>query len=94
LGGLSPAGGLLRSNGDWMSFHQLMDCWDPMVIGCPFTSWWIVEKRSSFSYLGQNQKNDQQWLFCLFCAISQKFGQLGLQNDGSHIIIMVCCCLC
>jgi hypothetical protein len=23
----------------------------------PFTSWWIVEKRSSFSYLGQNQKN-------------------------------------
>jgi hypothetical protein len=31
----------------------------PMAIGCPFTSWW-VEKRSSFSYLGQNQKNDQQ----------------------------------
>jgi hypothetical protein len=23
----------------------------PMVIGCPFTSWWIVEKRSCFSYL-------------------------------------------
>jgi hypothetical protein len=41
----------------------------PMEIGCPFTSWLIVEKRSSSSYLGQNQKNDQQWLFCLFCAI-------------------------
>jgi hypothetical protein len=26
-----------------------------------------------FSYLGQNLKNDQQWPFCLFCAISQKF---------------------
>jgi hypothetical protein len=44
----------------------------PMVIGCPFTSWWIVGKRSSFSYLGQNLKNYQQFLFCLFCAISQK----------------------
>jgi hypothetical protein len=32
----------------------------PMVIGCPLTSWWIVELRSSFSYLGQNQKNYQQ----------------------------------
>jgi hypothetical protein len=29
----------------------------PMVIGCPFTSSWIVEMRSSFSYLGQNQTN-------------------------------------
>jgi hypothetical protein len=44
-----------------------------MVIGCPFTSWWIVGKRSSFSDLGQNQKYDQQWIFCLFCAIYQKF---------------------
>jgi hypothetical protein len=47
-----------------------------MLVGCPFTSWhgwWIVEKRSSFSYLGQNQKNVQQWLFCRFCTISQKF---------------------
>jgi hypothetical protein len=75
-------------DGDWVAFHQLVDCWDPMVIGWPFTSWWIVEiqwwlgvltswwiveKRSSFSYFWQNQKNYQQWLFSLSCAISQKF---------------------
>jgi hypothetical protein len=53
-------------------FHYFTIAWCnkicPKVIGCPFTSWWIVGKRSSFSYLGQNQKNDR-----LFCAISQKF---------------------
>jgi hypothetical protein len=33
----------------------------PIVIGCPFTSWWIVDKEVySFSYLGQNHENDQQ----------------------------------
>jgi hypothetical protein len=32
----------------------------PMAFGCPFTSRWIVEKMTSFSYLEQNQKNDQQ----------------------------------
>jgi hypothetical protein len=46
-----------------------------------FAQWWLgvlsptggLLRRGSFSYLGQNQKNDEQWLFCLFCAISQKF---------------------
>jgi hypothetical protein len=33
-----------------------------LVIGCPFVSSWIFEKRSSFSYLGQNQKNYKQGL--------------------------------
>jgi hypothetical protein len=28
---------------------------------------------TSFSYLEQNQKNDQQWLFCLLRAIFQEF---------------------
>jgi hypothetical protein len=38
---------------------------------------WLVNadnfERAMSSYLDleQNQKNDQQWLFCLFCAISQ-----------------------
>jgi hypothetical protein len=48
-----------------------------------FAQWWLGVfspagglLRSSFSYLGQNQKNDQQGLFCLFCAISQKFCDL------------------
>jgi hypothetical protein len=49
-----------------------------MVIGCPFTSWWIVEKRSSFSYLGQNPKKITnrdfpayfvQFLKSLFCDL-------------------------
>jgi hypothetical protein len=64
----------------------------PVVSGCPFTSCWIVEKRSSFSYLGQNQKNYQQWLFCLFCAISQRFVlQLNTQFDVMGHISMHHC---
>jgi hypothetical protein len=44
----------------------------PMVIGCPFTSWWIVDKRSSFRYLGQNQKNDPTVTFLpILCNFSR-----------------------
>jgi hypothetical protein len=54
------------------------------VIWRPFASWWTVEKKPSFSYLRQNQKNDQQWLFCLFCAISQKF----VLRLNTHFVVM------
>jgi hypothetical protein len=48
--------------------------------------------RSSFSYLGQNQKNYQQWLFCLFCAISQNFVlRLNTHFDVMGHILTFCC---
>jgi hypothetical protein len=67
-----------------------------MVIGCPFTSWWIVENRSSFSYLGRNRKmttnNDfsayfVQFLKSLFCDLIPSsmwwdFNDLPRDNDN------------
>jgi hypothetical protein len=59
----------------------------PMVIGCPFTSWWIVEKRSRFSYLGQNQKNDQLTflpILCNFLKVCSATCQV--RCDGSQML--------